>query len=157
MNQLNHDHFVMAFEFLKENNPERVIETEVVDGFANGTGYMNGGVYHALKLKNGENAIGMDSKGRRVMLHKTPNGNVCIFERYTDGANGVLVWNTPSSFWDSVFGRVGLTIEQLGFTLSTYAKGEEVPEYVGSEYTMCSIGHQLIKEIDFEDRLAMDD
>lgn len=78
------------------NNIEHVLEYTVE--FNNNTGYMDGAVRYKTDLPVGTRFkyhTG-DVNNRRVIGVVTPFGNVVMFERYTDGANGVIVNNVPS-------------------------------------------------------------
>ena len=76
----------------------REIQTEVPfdPSWANGTGYLDGAVYHPLPP--GKMAKTIDNYDRRVILIGTRFGTVVVFDRYrgqTDG--GVYVSNRPRS------------------------------------------------------------
>lgn len=60
----------------------------------NGTGYYDGAV-HDVKLEPGEEAksISPMPNNRRIIFIGTQLGTIVLFERYTNGADGVIVKN----------------------------------------------------------------
>jgi hypothetical protein len=109
--QLEHSKFMEVYEDTK-----LIVETSVIDSWANGTGYFNGGEFaHIRGLALGSCAKGISSDGRKMIINRIPAGNVVIFERYTDGANGVLVWNGPTGM-DNLFDRVGIIKSHLTYS-----------------------------------------
>lgn len=61
----------------------------------NGTGYLNGSVEgpDAVHLGPEEVAYCITTNNRKIIFVGTIYGPVCIFQRYTDGEGGVIVWN----------------------------------------------------------------
>lgn len=107
MKQLPHQDFLEIF-----NKALITVPTETIETLNNGTGYFDEGVdIEIADLEVGKNAAGTSRNGRKVLFHKTPIGNIVIFERYIEGANGVLVWNTPKGL--SNRGRVGVSRSEL--------------------------------------------
>jgi hypothetical protein len=89
---MNHTEFKYVFD-----NCDEVVTTEVVTTFENKTGYFDHGVTYDTGKPVGTTLKGKDKYGRKLLVHVTPLGNVVIFERYKDGANGVIVMNAPDA------------------------------------------------------------
>jgi len=136
-----HEDFILAWNFINNDIP-----TKDIDGFENGTGYMNKGVEYDTGLEVGCNAKGISSGGRRVILHVTDKGNIVIFERYNGGERGVLVWNTPcDSVLNVIFDRVGICLEHIGLMTINMKNGEECPRYILHHNQSNTIGVQFQK------------
>lgn len=63
----------------------------------NGTGYMDGAVTADLGLNPGDIVKGNTGgvNNRNFLIMGTPTGNVIVFQRYTAGAQNVVVANCP--------------------------------------------------------------
>lgn len=103
---------------------------EFKQSWSNGTGYYDNAV-HDFEIT--EISKTTDPKNRKMILVPTPVGNVVVFERYTDGAHGIIVSNAP------------LAIEKMayGLDLGTSLGEEELAFYLGDASGAPHIGERL--------------
>jgi hypothetical protein len=93
---------------------ENTLSSEEVKAGENGTGYFDGLVHADFGLAVGQRAKFTDRHNRRGIVLITQVGNVVIFERYPDGAQGVLVHNEPRSLESVVVPTSSITDAQYG-------------------------------------------
>ena len=96
----------------------------------NNTGYLDNAVHDKNIV---EICKTIDDKGRKMIIIPTPVGNVVVFERYTNGENGVVVSNAP------------LAIEKLAFGLDLGSSlgDDALAFYLGNEWGTPNIGDRL--------------
>ena len=63
----------------------------------NGTGYLDGVCHEENLVLPGQVVKATDPHGRKVLIAGTRQGPAAIFERYTGGDAGVLVFNFPAA------------------------------------------------------------
>lgn len=115
-------------------------EVEFKQSWSNGTGYYDNAVHDFEIL---EICKTTDPKGRKMIIVPTPVGNVTVFERFTDGAHGIIVSNAP------------LAIEKMayGLDLGTSLGDEELAFYLGDATGAPHIGERLgdfLKHVEFK-------
>lgn len=64
----------------------------------NGTGYLDRLCKETLEFTDSEFLASETTDGRTVVIVKSPIGNYVLFERYTDGENGIVVSNEPAGY-----------------------------------------------------------
>ena len=103
--------------------------------WANGTGYLDFAVKgpEAPKLQNGEVVRSKDNKDRNIGIVGTRVGNVVVFERFSNGQNGVVVSNNPytvAKLVDITNGAFNIRDIELVFGCKSYLKniGERIEE-----------------------------
>lgn len=104
-----HETFTIAFNAITNEVPFQ-------EEFHNGTGYFNALVEFNTGLEVGARfkLVTPMPNNRKIVGVVTPIGNAVFFERYTDGANGVIVRNVPSAI--SGMFRDGQTSEESLWT-----------------------------------------
>lgn len=80
------------------NKVYNLIETEIPfdEKWNNGTGYMDRAINVTLSPGAFAKSRTSGANNRKIILIGTRFGTVVVFERYTEGQNGVFVSNTPS-------------------------------------------------------------
>ena len=80
-------------------NSDQVKAIEFNEAWSNGTGYFDNAVYgdDAPIVKSGTIVKSVTPGNRRILIVGTLLGNVVVFDRYADNAQGVFVYNTTSA------------------------------------------------------------
>jgi hypothetical protein len=99
--------------------------------WSNGTGYFDHAVagFLAPCLAPGQTMKTETTDNRKMIIIGTEFGNCVFFERYTGGANGVIVQNSPDKFKNHLSGSISSEVmeefSRTGFT--SWATHEEKP------------------------------
>jgi hypothetical protein len=109
---MKHSEFLEIWNELQADG-KTIPSSEIINNWANGTGYMDKGVHATLPCAIGESVAGMDRYGRRVVAHRTPVGNYIVFERYTNAGRDILVQNAPQEVEQLVGGAMELPCYML--------------------------------------------
>lgn len=64
----------------------------------NGTGYLDGLCKESLEFTDSEFLASETTDGRTVVIVKSPIGNYVLFERFTNGEDGIVVSNEPAGY-----------------------------------------------------------
>lgn len=76
-------------------NSTSVLSIPYNSNWSNGTGYYDGATKYILAPGKIVKSVSPVGNNRKMLLVGTRFGTVVVFERYTDGANGIFVNNWP--------------------------------------------------------------
>ena len=99
--------FLHAFDRI-----DHVLDSEVVEGGKNGTGYLDGLV--KLEKPTDETVSKFtDSLNRRGIVYYTDAGNVVVFERYSQGSGSPVVFVSNGPQWWNLISQGAIDIDTM--------------------------------------------
>lgn len=109
--------FLDFFEKLQARGKEMEFDRK----WLNGTDYMDNVVH--VKMAGGYYATQDHVSNRKAIIHSTKRGNTVIFQRYSNGSDGILVWNGPE---DAKLGDNMLDVDHVQrFISGTYLQSRK--------------------------------
>ena len=82
--------------FVEMYNDPKTLAVQFQESWNNGTGYMDGATKLLIPRGQIRKSVTDPINNRKLLLIGTRFGTVVVFERYTDGNNGIYACNWPS-------------------------------------------------------------